>query len=433
LDSHTTQAKWAANSEAKPDENDAKYALDFVKRICMQVGPGLPGTPQERERADIIKEELQSYLGQGDVIVEEFAFTPGSFLDSYRISAVFTLIASILSILLGIIDPIASLGIAITALVFALIAVIVFVIEFFFSLELIDPLFNKKKSINVIGKLRKPQTTEVKRLLILSGHHDSAWENNWLRLHRHGFFIATATWMAGLIAMPALAVIQLACIITGNGGLVYAGVLEWPLLAYPIVPSAILSLFFVTGRKNGGNVPGAADNLSACAAVVAMCRFLVRNSEHIPADTEIRFVTFGSEEAGLRGSRRYVESHLEELKRLDARVLNLETISYRTINILSSELNGTQKNSPEIIKSAASAADRAGVPYRVRPAILGEAGDAGPFSRAGIKAVTLLGLKMPEQMLAFYHQKQDRPEVLGIEPLLNVLRVSFEWVRRGGE
>ena len=34
---------------------DAEYAFDIVKTICAKVGPGLPGTFQERERAAIIK------------------------------------------------------------------------------------------------------------------------------------------------------------------------------------------------------------------------------------------------------------------------------------------------------------------------------------------------------------------------------------------
>ena len=30
---------------------DAEYALELVKKICSEVGPGLPGTSQERQRA----------------------------------------------------------------------------------------------------------------------------------------------------------------------------------------------------------------------------------------------------------------------------------------------------------------------------------------------------------------------------------------------
>ena len=179
-------------------------------------------------------------------------------------------------------------------------------------------------------------------------------------------------------------------------------------------------------------MPGAADNLSACALAVAMCRFLVENPSRIPVDTEIRFITFGSEEAGVRGSRRYVQRHLDELKRLDLRLLNFETIAHPEIAILTSESNGTVKNSPEMVKSAVAAAQRAGVPYMVKSATLGTGSDAGPFSRAGLKATTLLAFNA-QQMVTFYHQKWDRPEVLTIEPLLNVLKLTFEWIRTGGE
>jgi hypothetical protein len=57
----------------------------------------------------------------------------------------------------------------------------------------------------------------------------------------------------------------------------------------------------------------------------------------------------------------------------------------------------------------------------------------GIRNRAGLKATTLLPFKVPQQMMAFYHQKWDGPEVLTIEPLLNVLKLSVEWVRNGGE
>jgi Zn-dependent M28 family amino/carboxypeptidase len=164
-----------------------------------------------------------------------------------------------------------------------------------------------------------------------------------------------------------------------------------------------------------------------------MCRFLVKNPSYIPANTEIRFVSFGSEEAGLRGSRRYVERHLEELKRLDARLLNFETVAHPEIAILASDVNGTVKNSPEMVKSVVAAAERAGVPYKVKSAFLGVGSDAGSFSQAGLKATTLLPFLMPQQMVAFYHQKLDGPEVLTIEPLLNVLKLTLEWMRCGGE
>jgi hypothetical protein len=43
--------------------NDAQYAFDIVQTICKEVGPGLPGSFQERERAAILQKELESHLG----------------------------------------------------------------------------------------------------------------------------------------------------------------------------------------------------------------------------------------------------------------------------------------------------------------------------------------------------------------------------------
>ena len=40
-------------------EGDARDALDLVSRICREVGPGVPGSPQERKRAEIIRRELE--------------------------------------------------------------------------------------------------------------------------------------------------------------------------------------------------------------------------------------------------------------------------------------------------------------------------------------------------------------------------------------
>jgi hypothetical protein len=412
---------------------DAQYAFDIVKAICTEVGPGLPGSPQERERAAMIKKELESHLGAGNVVVEEFTVAPGASLGTLPLGALSTLIAALLNISMGRLAGISPGVTAIAALAFSLISPLLFIFEFLLGFEVVDAFFKKKQSLNVVGALRKPGTKNVKRLLILSGHHDSALEFTWSRLLGYGFFFAVATMCIGSVAMLAMSIIQLAGVITGNAGTVRIGTLGWAMLAYPIVPSILFSVFFNRGRKNGGTVPGAVDNLSGSALAVAMCRFLVNNPSYIPDDTELRFVSFGSEEAGLRGSRRYVERHLDELKRLDARLLNFEMVAHPEITILTSDANGTVKNSLEMVRCVAAAAQRAGVPYKVRSASLGNVTDAGSFSQAGLQATTLLPFKFPQQMVAFYHQKWDGPEVLTIEPLSNVLKLTFEWVRNGGE
>ena len=435
---------------------DAQYAFDLVSEICTQVGPGLPGSPQERERAAMIKKELESHLGAENITVEEFTFAPGASLNPYP--GLFLLLAVLLNIATGLFPGVSPWVTSIAALAFSIISPWLFVSEFIFGFELVDRFFKQTQSINVIGTLRRPETKNVKRLLILSGHHDSAPENTWFGLFgdvnrffiRRGgrdearentrllflgyaFYIFSGTFFIGLLTMLVMSLIQLAGLITGDADLVRLGTLGWGLLIFPMTPALIYASFAIRGTKNGGNVPGAVDNLSACALAIAMCRFLIKNPAFIPEDTEFRFITFGSEEVGLRGSRRYVERHLDELKSLDVQLLNCEMVAYPEIAILTSEVNGTVKNSPEMVKSVAAAAQRAGVPYKVKPASIGEASDAGPFSRAGLQATTLIPFQAPQQLLAFYHQKWDRPEVMTLEPLLNVLKLYLEWVRGSGE
>jgi hypothetical protein len=411
---------------------DAQYALDLVKAICNQVGPGIASSLQERQRAEMIKKELEVHLGAENVSVEEFSLAPDASLSPFT-SVPFMLLAVLLNIATSRLSGIWPWVTGTAALVFSILVPILFILELILNYEVADAFFPKKTSINLIGTLRKPGTKTVKRLLILSGHHDSAPENTWLRFLKYGFFLISGTFFIGLITILVKNCILLFGLILNHAPAVRLGTIGWVLLIYPILPSIIYAMFFTRGKKNGGNVPGAVDNLSACGIAVAMSRFLVKNPEFIPEETEIRFITFGSEEVGLRGSQRYVARHLDELKQWDARTLNYEMVAHPEIIILTSEIHGTVKNSPEMVKSVVAAAQRAGVPYRLQPAILGTASDAGPFSRAGLKATTLNPFKAPQQLVAFYHQKWDTPEMLSIEPLFNVLKLTLEWIRNNGD
>jgi aminopeptidase YwaD len=245
--------------------------------------------------------------------------------------------------------------------------------------------------------------------------------------------VLSGIFILGMITLPVMCLIQLIGGILGNGELIRLGTLGWLLLVFPIGPAILYAAFLNGGMKGGGVVPGAADNLSACGVVAAMSRYLANNPSELPDDTEIRFITFGSEEAGLRGSRRYVKAHLDELKALDARQLNYEIIAYPEIAIMVADVNGTLIYSPEMVSGAVAAALRAGIPYKIGSGGIGAGSDAAPFTWAGLKSITLLGFKTPQQQLAFYHQDRDTPDVLSIEPLLNALKLTLEWVKAKGE
>lgn len=402
---------------------DVRYAYDLVARVCREVGPGLPASLEERRRAGVFERELARYVGADGVAVEEFAVAPGAFTAAVPMAALLALAAAVLSAVSGRVG-VAWWITAVGAVVCAGVAVLVVTLEFVFAFEVIDVLFRKRRSVNVVARLRHPDTREVRRLLLVSGHHDSAPENTWLSAFGLAGLIVQSAMPIGMVAMLGLAIVRL----VGGGGAL--GIAGWLVLGCLVAPAIVVGSLFTRGRRGGGNVPGAVDNLAACAITVALCKFLVEHPDEIPRDTEIRFITFGAEEAGTRGSRRYVARHRDELARLDARLLNLEMVGDPVITIFTSDLNRRVKHSPEMVQSAVAAAETAGVPYRVAPAGLGVGTDAGPFSCAGLKAVTLFPFRVPEQLVAFYHQKSDGPEALSGAAIENALKVALAWVRQ---
>ena len=411
-----------------PDQQDVRYAHAVVDEICTRVGPGMPGTDQERDRADIIRRELAAHLGDDHVAVEPFAVAPWAWLASYPICAVLIALAAASNLAAGYL---ASTSLAILGLVLAIAAPALFILEFVCGRELLDRLFAQRSSENVIGTL--PANGAPHRLLIISGHHDSAPENRWFTT------LGYASFALALLAVLAFAVtltftaVQATGFIVGSPPIIAAGTLAPWLIAVVLIPGIIYGLGFNRGRKGGGTVPGAIDDLSGCGVTVALCRFLVQHPELVPPNTEVRFLSFGSEEAGLRGSRRYVERHLDELRKLDTHVLDLEMIAHPTIGILRSDRNGLVLHAPATVASAVAAAQRAHVPYEVRSAYLGVGTDAASFSDAGLAATTLMPFDAPRQLVELYHQPADRPEALDPVALHNALAVAAEWVHARGD
>ncbi|MHA1341494.1 MAG: M28 family peptidase [Promethearchaeota archaeon] len=118
-----------------------------------------------------------------------------------------------------------------------------------------------------------------------------------------------------------------AFIISILGVLTQESIAFYAYLLASLFPLGFIFAFFFTGTyKNGGTVPGATDNLTSVAISIALGRIIRKHPELIPKNTEIRVISFGSEEAAVRGSTNYVKTHLNELKKNDLMVLNFESI-----------------------------------------------------------------------------------------------------------
>jgi len=186
-------------------------------------------------------------------------------------------------------------------------------------------------------------------------------------------------------------------------------------------------------------VPGAVDNLSAVAIVLALGKILKKNKEIVPNNTEIRLISFGCEEAGLRGAFRYVEKHFDELKRFEAECINMDAIhSKDNITIIDFEPSTRTKHSEIVVEKIINAAKSSQI--KIKASAIGGSStfekiigqitggtDATAFSKAGIKAANISAMDL-KQMLGFYHQPTDTLDKIEKESLERVLQICIAYI-----
>ncbi|WP_267643417.1 M28 family peptidase [Haloarchaeobius amylolyticus] len=137
----------------------------------------------------------------------------------------------------------------------------------------------------------------------------------------------------------------------------------------PETPQEVL----VTAHLDAHDVgTGANDNGAGCALVAETARLLSLVSDQL--ETRVRFVTFGAEEVGFRGSREWVRSH--DLDRVKA-VVNADGIGYsRTLDLYTHGFDG-------IADAFDAATDALDVPATIRDSVRPHS-DHWPFVQHGV-------------------------------------------------
>ncbi len=406
-------------------KDDTEYVSRLVKRISTEVGPGCPGSAQERNRGMAFKHELDEVTDK--VEVEEFTCAPRAYVRWFGVGCGLGLACIICLYLSLFYYPALLAGFAFVIAVFV---ILILTFEFLLTTEFIDLVFKKAQSINVVGRILPTGDSKPKNLLIFSGHHDSALQSTWLRYIKYGYYVVEGVLILTVLLLMISASVHFMGVLVSGVPPAW-NVVFFQFLSFTFYPASfIFGIFFSESGKNGGKVPGATDNLSGCAIAVAIGRILKQHPNLLPGETEVRIITFGCEEAGMRGSRRYVTRHLGELKARNAICFNIDTISDDCITIYTSDSNGFCKHSQEIVQKMTQTAIAAGVPHRTAPFPFGGGGtDAFPFSKAGIRAVSINAMKVPLQMVQFYHQKWDTHDKLNLEGVRNVLKIATEFLK----
>jgi len=413
---------------------------NIIQEIIDECGPRMPCSPQEAKGAEIIKKELEETCD--DVAIEPFTCHPRAALGWIKIDILLVLLSIsclfIIKLFLG------TFWIIILALItFGLnfLAIIIIWNEFFNYREFIDPLFKEKESQNVIGKI--VPSDEVKKIIIFSGHHDSALQFNLLKYLKYGYVIVSLIGIGFLFLWFLISIIffiltffifLLDFIVIYN---IFFNLTIWLLIIVAFPVGSLL--FFVTPGKKANKVPGAVDNLSAVAIVLGLGRYLKKHRDIIPKNTEIRLASWGSEEAFLRGAYRYVEAHFDELKKFDTFCINMDIIQdLNEIIFLDKEPTTRTIHSKELVKKLLEAAELVNINVKtggmggtsLLEKIFGQISggtDATAFSKAGIKASTILAWKVLD-MPKFYHLPTDTPDKIKKGTLENILKICIGYL-----
>ncbi|MFX1401938.1 MAG: M28 family metallopeptidase [Promethearchaeota archaeon] len=417
-------------AEKQMNEELQKYMYKFIEEICTEIGPRESGTEQEVLTGNKIEDEFKKVCD--DTYQEEYISHPHAFLGGIRYGAISVLVSIVLywlSLLIDLnflqLEPFYSILFIIIALILVTTAICYFILNVMKYYEVFDFLFPKRKSRNVIGIINP--SGEIKNTVIFSAHHDSAFEfNTFYYLGRIGQIIINLGYF-GVAIIFIIMILKLTFQLVSIDFVILF--FSFGIFFIIFTPIGFVYIFFHSYHP----VPGAVDNLSGVAIVLGVGKFLHKNKIHketYPTNTKVVLISFAGEEAGLRGSKRYLKSHIKELKEDQAIIINIESIAIKDIVLCIDKEPGIgAKHDPQIIETLYEIAKEINPNAKIGSLPFG-ATDAATFSKKGIPAVSLAGLNLKDELAPYYHTRKDKPEVIEQEALGQAVQICIEFLRK---
>jgi hypothetical protein len=165
-------------------------------------------------------------------------------------------------------------------------------------------------------------------------------------------------------------------------------------------------------------VPGANDNLSGCAALVAL-------AEHGDLPVRVVLASCGAEEVLQGGIYAFVEQHLKRLDPARTWVLNLDTIGSPELFMLEGEGPFVMEDycDPAFRDRIAAAAEHVGPPLR-RGCRARTSTDSVIPSRAGYPTACLASWEPDTKLLSNYHLPSDVPAHVRYETIERAVQIT---------
>jgi hypothetical protein len=252
---------------------------------------------------------------------------------------------------------------------------------------------------NVIARV--PAAAEAQRTLVFLAHHDAQRAGLMWRLPR------TKQPMS-LPAQTAFAAVAVGCLIGSR--------------LLRVLGAAVLGIFALIGLDAARQrvVPGANDNASGVAALVALVAAFARD----PLErTDVVAVFTDCEETGLGGASAWVAAHGDELDSASTLVVSLDTLGSGEAAVVSRDGAFSGNFSRATQAWADRGALRAGVapPRRIN---LVAPTDGSPPHHAGLHTLSLVSCAADGTLGPHYHQPTDTPDNVDYDSLEQCTRLA---------
>lgn len=391
----------------KKKKKNVSYIVDGITHIIKTFEKRPPGSKGERDAQNYMAADLKNNMDK--VWTEDFDLHPGAFMGWIYITVACLLLAF------------ASFWFSrILTLIFLILAIIPMVTQLILYKEVYDPLFKKMTSVNVVST-KKPKG-EVKRRIILNGHADATWE--WTILFKFGFGAFKAVFLISVIGVLYLLAVSIVCLIANKFAFALPSTLYIILGLITIVFTPFwIALIWFSDEKT--IVDGANDNLTGCYVPMAVAKILKEDAIELE-NTEFMVVLSGSEEAGLRGAKRFAAAHKEEYNDVETVVIPFETLREKEfLSVFERDLNMTVACDRQLLALIMKAGKNVGVDMKVGMVELGST-DAAAFTQAGFKSVCIGG--MDHDLKPYYHTRRDTYDNLDPETIGLALDIALETV-----
>jgi aminopeptidase YwaD len=391
-------------------EEDVSAVMNWVEDTINEFGPRVMGSEAVKQTAEKLCDDLKKKKCSAEI--ETFTAAPNPFLGVFKICVICYLTTNLVLFIPG--------GVSLViGLILCSFAVFSLITEDVFYGEVLDKFYKKAKGYNVIGTLEP--VNNIKQQILLVGHHDSAYEFSLITKNpkTYEFKLTLAALTLGILV--GILIVGLGLFIKNNTVPKFISYLPYFML---VTEFNMIPLYKY--RENYG-VPGAGDNLIASSiALQILSIFAGKNKKDSLKNTILRLVSVDGEESGLRGSRRYVSSHLSEMQRIPTYVINLESIfKADKLRVINKDRNSQIR----LDKSLTDRIQRIGTDlgYSMKTVNLplgGGSTDAASFGEKGIPTACILAMDT-NHISEFYHTQKDNIDAVEPKAVEMVLKILY--------